>query len=166
MDQSHRRDIAAVFARCLDRTLRKALFRASDSAFHAGAATGVTVEQFLATLHAGTHGKLRRYFKNAEVLASLPQMVRKTSAGHPGAPPLHFVAFEDSLSQLLWNAARIAKALKKKSAGLQEFVAALWLDDQIMSRIKVSTGLEPNNDFLGPLPHAGNLERPGSRSNA
>lgn len=165
MDESHRRDIAAVFARCLDRRLRNALFRASDSAFYAGTATGVTVEQFLATLHAEAHGKLRRYFKNPEVLSSLPQEIHKPPAGYGGPPHLQFVAFEDSLSQLLWNAARIARALKKKSAGLQEFVAALWLNDQIMSRIKASTGLEPNNDFLGPLPHARNLERPGSRSN-
>lgn len=69
-----------------------------------------------------------------------------------------FVGFEPQLSQLLWDAIRISKAMKKKSAGLDEFVAAFCLKDDIVQSFEAKKGVLPVN-FLKRLPGGPELDK-------
>ena len=156
MTHEAQREVAKIFARNLDRKLRKALLRAASLASSSQLQTGISVEMFLFSLRAVIGRSLQRYFSGCDALVEVPGSRVKVQnkiadSSQAGSAEVLFAAFDDQLVRILWNAIRISRAMKKRSAGLEDFVASLSLEDELVSHLKADKGVSPL-DFIPQLP--------------
>ncbi len=58
-----------------------------------------------------------------------------SAAFEPSMTYGQFVGMDAQLTKVLWNAVKIAKAIRARAAGVDEFVAALSLDDLLVAEL-------------------------------
>lgn len=134
----------------------------------------MSVEAFLAALQDTAGRSLRKYFVNSDALAQGHRGGGVVDKGEsrgsplvssaPGVGPsglsfhdVRFTGFEDELTRLLWDAATIARVTKGRSASLGEFVAAICLNAELVSRLQTK-GVRPIGFINRPAARSGSTE--------
>jgi hypothetical protein len=139
MNDSTSKQMAEAFVRGLDRRLRRAIVKAGELAIRQGIA--VSLDIFFAALLRTSGKEFCKHFSNADAL-TIPE-IKAEGTRKLSASDFYFVGFDPQVSELLWDAIRISRAMNKKSAGLDELVAAFCLKDEMVLGFEAAKGVVP-----------------------
>lgn len=152
-----RQDIARHFGSSMDHRLQRAS-RIALQLCITRECDVISLELFIAALHKVIGKKFLRNFDNPAAVTRMSSNLALRNSSGPKAVPsdllagaqFNFIAYDEDLSRILWNAIRIAIATGERKGGVRHFIAALCVDDDLVASLKDRLGFSPTA-YLGRM---------------